>query len=379
MASGHARRLGSIAQALAARGWRITFVEPDNADVRLDGRLGTVRTMVAPVQLAAINRAPPRHHASHADVLEQFGLGSASFVLQRMLLWDAMLRETDPDLVVSDNSPCLNLACHGRVDLVPVGNAITLPPADLPSYPLLRRTEATVPEEGVVQAINRACAHLGRPPLDRLPQVYRGRTEGCIALDFLDPYAASRRVPALPTRAPPPTLRAAGRQGGKVVLYLTRVPPRVGAALIDGLVLSGLPARAVMPFAEAEERRRAREGGLEVHDGAVPLDLLVRDARLALGVATPGFASDMAWLGIPQVAVGTDIERHVNAAMMARHGIARRVLPAHTRRPDAIADAIRGAYEDIVLSDRSLQVAAELEPLAARDPFETLADRIESV
>lgn len=373
-ASGHARRLDAIAAALRGRGWRVTLAVRSGADTLLTGSVDAVREVPAPNTLAVALRAPSRTHASHADILEQFGLGSARFTVQRILLWRGVLREVRPDVVVSDNSPCLNLACRGRVPLVPVGNAVTLPPATLAHYPQLRRADRTVSQPDLLTAVNEACTHTDTPPLERLPEIYDGAAQGCIALPLLDPYAAQRDDILLPRVS---RVGEAGRD--RLVLYLTTMPAQLRAAMVEGAVRSGLPTLAVMPFATAKEHERGRAGDLDVRVTAVPTDELVGAARVAFGAGTPGFATDMAYAGVPQVAMGTDFERHLNAALLARAGIARRVLPTEATDVERIAAILCEAWEDEGLHARAAARAVHLRAQARADPFETLVDRIDAL
>ena len=360
--------------ALRARGWRTSLVQPADAAVTLATSHEAVRDLPAPAGLGSALRERRRSLSTHADVLEQHGYASARFVAQRILLWDRVFRELRPHVVICDHAPDAILACRDRWPAVPVGNAMSLPPVALERYPPLRRAGRTVDPGVVLDAVNEACRLCGRAPLTSLPQLYAGASEGCIALHFMDPYAAARTIPVLPPPAPPEPVASDGPE--RLVAYLSSMGRRAMHSLLEGIALSGLPARVVAPVAASD----ASVGGkIELHREAVAKDTLAEGARLALGCGTPGFAADMAWLGVPQVVAGTNFERNVNAALLARHGLAARVAPTELFEPRRIAEILRAAWQDARMRERAATVAADLAAIRDVNAFELLADRIEAV
>ena len=365
-----------MAEALKRRGWRITLIEPDSAPLSLPERFDDVRRIPSPADVAPPK--PNRRMVSHTDVLEWFGYDRAAFVFQRLLLWTKLFDELKPDVIATDHAPCATLAARGRYPVMAVGSACLLPPWSMPSFPRLRSFAQNAPRQeadqtAMLRAVNQALTMTGRAPLSVLPELYRADDVCCATLPLLDAYHAQRPIPTIPTAPPPGNRRASGSD---LVVYVTAMPHRVADAIVEGTILSGLPAVLAMPFAGPKLLARAQDAGLDVREAQIGLDELATRTKLAFHAGTFGFAAFMAQLGAPQVALGTDYERNINAALVERAGIAMRIPPLVSRNPRAIADVLREAWESEALTARARTVADELAAVPVPDPYEVTADRL---
>ena len=155
------------------------------------------------------------------DILSGAGLAEGKAVQRVLAAWDDIFGIFRPDLVVADYAPLATLAARGRIPLVVVGNGFTVPPAEMPRFPLLHRIVAPAFDETqTLETVNAAAVTLGLPQLDRLPQLFAG--DACLvhSLRLLDPYDTQRISPVDgPVFEEPPVSRAADAQ--QVFAYLS--------------------------------------------------------------------------------------------------------------------------------------------------------------
>jgi len=203
---GHIGGLRLIAKELAAQGWQpilaLRDVSGTNAILKDDG----FRVLQAPV---LANPIPPEGRpfgpSGYADILAIYGFSDADILGPMVAAWQNLIDLVKPDLIVADHSPTLCLAAHGTVPVVIVGYGFTVPPCDLPEFPVLR---AEVPpmasESQLLDVVNQVQAHRDRPTLDRLPDLLRGSMRAVCTYPALDPYRRFRREPAIGPLEPVP-------------------------------------------------------------------------------------------------------------------------------------------------------------------------------
>ncbi len=81
----------------------------------------------------------PGPSATLNDMLSAAGLADGEAVGRILSAWDGIFDRFRPDLVVADYSPLAAMAARGRIPLVQVGNGFTVPPAEMPRFPLLHQ------------------------------------------------------------------------------------------------------------------------------------------------------------------------------------------------------------------------------------------------
>jgi hypothetical protein len=197
--SGHVTNIRRLASRLVSRGHRVVAAVTSLASISaLDGivteihRMPNWRTPDDPdPQAGGIPSS-----ATLNDILVSAGLANAALVQETVAAWERLFRTINPALVIADYAPAAALAAKGRIPLMLTGNGYTLPPHEMPSFPLLHAFSAPVHREEVtLAAINAAVRGLGLHPLDRLPQLFAGDAHIVHTLPLLDPYARFRTTP----------------------------------------------------------------------------------------------------------------------------------------------------------------------------------------
>jgi rhamnosyltransferase subunit B len=348
---GHALLLGACAARLKADGHQVAIAAPPGRS----GDTGTARWIAAPelIRLRP-DHAPLRPRAapsSHAGILAAAGFDDPALILEMVQAWERLIAAERPQLIVAEHAPFLLAAARGRVPILAIGTGFTLPPAHLPRFPAL--AAGADDADAILRTTNRALAQAGRPPLERLPQLFAAERHlvGCYA--ELDPYRAHRLAPNAPPHvgADLPPLAAGA---GETVFVSVAAPPR--APLWEALELSGLPVRVFLPGAGAAFRAALARRGFRVEAAPVPFAEIARDARLVLTHGGAGFVSSSLLAGLPQIVCHYDLEKALTAAALTALGAAGEVA-RDAIDPAAMAASLRRAHADEGLAARARALA----------------------
>src|SRR5665213_3975908 len=162
---------------------------------------------------------PPHRHwgseqtqANFLDVLVHVGFGDPAKLAAMAGAWRALLDLVQPDVIVSDHSPALQVAAYGgKIPLVAIGTGFTMPPLNLDRLPPMRADRAPIASEA--QVLGGASAFLsanGVAPPSNLIELFRTAERVIFSYPELDPYRAFRSEPlylppeTLPAFVPPP-------------------------------------------------------------------------------------------------------------------------------------------------------------------------------
>jgi UDP:flavonoid glycosyltransferase YjiC (YdhE family) len=318
---GHVAQLLPLARALRARGAEplLALRDPATAWPRLAGAgLPLVQAPYArPVN--DINAAGQRV-ASFAELLAIHGWHDRARLAALVAAWQGLLDLHRPGLVVADYAPVLGLAAWRQVPVVRVGSGYTTPPAEGPRLPRLRELPDWVPEAELLAAAAAVQAERGRPAPATLTEVLRGAASFVTHLPLLDPYAAHRAEPAAGPLEPLP----APAEGPPEVDYFAYLAAdhRGTAIVLGALARSGLAGSVYLRGAGAALRARWRAAGLALHEAPQPLAAAVARAALVLHHGGIGTCQDALALGRPQLLVPRHLEQGLNAAALARLGVA---------------------------------------------------------
>jgi hypothetical protein len=192
---GHLMNMRRIAQRLAPHGVRTMAVVDDPSSA---GPLGNAVDEIVGAPRWPLHSRPDAQRfalssATLNDILSGAGLADGAAVDRLLGAWDELFRTARPDLVIADFAPLAALAARGRIPLVLIGNGYTLPPQEMPRFPLLHRQAPPMwDEERTLATVNSAVCRRGWTMLERLPQLFSG--DACLVQSFplLDPYDTQR-------------------------------------------------------------------------------------------------------------------------------------------------------------------------------------------
>jgi UDP:flavonoid glycosyltransferase YjiC (YdhE family) len=363
---GHAASLRRIALRLRPHGVRLIAV------VRIPAAIGSHRDAfdeiatapLWPIDEPAATQKKPGSSANMNDILSGAGLAEGKAVQRVLAAWDDIFGIFRPDLVVADYAPLATLAARGRIPLVVVGNGFTVPPAEMPRFPLLHRIVAPAFDETqTLETVNAAAVTLGLPQLDRLPQLFAG--DACLvhSLRLLDPYDTQRTSPVDgPVFEEPPVSRAADAQ--QVFAYLSS-DTSGWTFLLEALVPLAKRLRIYAPLWPAAPLDRLVEAGARVETRPQPIADILAASRLVVHLGGSGLAAEALAAGVPQVVLSGHIEQSLNGEAIERAGVGRLVK---TYLPGArlASDAIQSLIDDDAMAARAHAIGSRLRELTAQ-------------
>lgn len=374
---GHATALLGMADALTARGHRVSFAL-QRVDALPHDRLNGAAVWPAPVSpRLLVNVAKPRRAANGmGDILARLGCDDSDIVEGLLRAWTLLLDTIRPDLVIAEYAPFLLLAARGRVPTIAVGTAFSTPPANMPAFPSLNGAAPAFPEAEVLAGLNDALARTGRPPLSTYPAlVTASRTFGGSFAE-LDPYRAWRREPLVMPLVAGGVPPLAG-SGDDVFVY---APEQVlpNAALWQGLAQSGLPIRVHTANMIPEMERSLAGHSFAVEPRPVPFARIAERSRLVLSHGGHGFVCSALTAGLPQVICYFDLEKMLHADAITRLGVGGKVAMAQIE-PDAFAASLRAVYGNDEVAARARALAPSFRNRYERSKVDLVADAVDEL
>jgi len=364
---GHVRRLLPLAKALAAHGCRPVFAVRDAAEGVAELRGASFPVLQAPTRPTTAD--PSFLAVSYADVLAVRGFAAVEELAPIVQAWQALIDEVRPALVVCDHSPTLCLSAYGAVHTVAVGNGFTLPPADLPTFPLMLPGRAPlVPEAELLAVVREVQARRGRPAPETLPGLFGRADRFLTVLPGLDPYAGLRQElplgPLGPLAPPtPPPARPA------FFAYLSAETRNLDNLenLLAGLARSGYPGIVYLRGASPEMRGRLRKPGLDILEAPLPPADAMAGASVVVHHAGVGMAQHALAAGRPQLVFPGHLEQVLNAQLLHRLGVGQYVL-------GPVAEEVAAGELQRLIRDRAAarRAAARAAALRKGDPWDSL-------
>lgn len=320
---GHVARLKPLAEALHARGHRVSFIvrETIGAERLLDP--AKFAWLQAPIQ-AEVVRPGKLPTLNFAHVLYNVGFHDPHVLLGRMHAWRNLFDALAADVLVFDHSPtALLAACGHRAKRILLGTGFGVPPVTHPMPPFLDGTDMTslpADEDRICANANEALAAFGAPPLRRIAELYAADAKLVFSLPELDHYGARQDVDywgptAQDTGLAPDWPAAPGR---RVFAYLK--PFKTLPSLLTTLKQSGHPTLVYLKDATPEA---AKEYGSDrLHFTARPVDLrrTVKDAAVVICHSGHGTVSAALLAGKPLLVLPLNIEQRMLAARVAAAG-----------------------------------------------------------
>jgi UDP-N-acetylglucosamine:LPS N-acetylglucosamine transferase len=187
---GHVARMKPLAEALAKRGHRVSFIVREclPAEKLLDPK--RFRWFQAPFQTEAVAK-PMKPTLSLAQVMHNTGFHAARNLTGRIHAWRALYALLKPDLLVFDHSPTAVLAARGlHIPRIALGTGFGIPPARYPMPYFAGEADAALKasEDQVTGVANEALKNLGDAPLTRLADIYDVEAQVFFTFRELDHY-----------------------------------------------------------------------------------------------------------------------------------------------------------------------------------------------
>jgi UDP:flavonoid glycosyltransferase YjiC (YdhE family) len=301
----------------------------------------------SPAQRAA------RSSATLNDVLASAGLADTSAVRRLLTQWDAILNEVRPQLVVADFAPMAALAARDRTALLLVGNGYTLPPSEMPRFPPLhRKAPPRWNEDATLAAVNEAARAMGRPLLERLPQLFSGDTRLVQTFELLDPYHSQRLEPV---DGPLVAYEPRGRlpDADLILVYLSGgYDPPIG--LLEALRPLAGRLRIVAPGLSTAQRQDLTRCGARFDPATTSLGDVLPCCGLVVHRGGSGVATEALLAGVPQLIVSAQIEQTLNGQALQRAGIGR-LIEGYDPEAVVSADLIAMLAEDSGMAARAAE------------------------
>jgi UDP:flavonoid glycosyltransferase YjiC (YdhE family) len=363
---GHATRLRRIATQLRPHGLRLIAAVRKPAAMTSHQDVFAEITAVPPwpVDQLPAGQAPPAPSTTLNDTLSAAGLANGEAVGRIVSAWDQILGLVQPDLVVADFAPLAALAARGRIPLMLVGNGFTVPPAEMPRFPLLHRlVPPAFNEARTLETVNAAIVKLGLSRLDRLPQLFSG--DACLVQTFplLDPYDTQRVLPVEgPVFAEPPAPRAADAK--QVFAYLSD-DSNGWTFMLEALTSVAKCLRIHAPSWPKAPLDRLAEAGAQVESTPQPIAGVLAGSRLVVHCGGHGLAAEALAAGVPQFVLADHIEHDLYGEAIERAGVAR-LVKAYLPGTRLESDAIQSLINDDAMAARADAIGSQLREFTAR-------------
>ncbi|MES2602424.1 MAG: nucleotide disphospho-sugar-binding domain-containing protein [Pseudomonadota bacterium] len=331
---------------------------------------------------AEILQAPPwpvktsdensfRSTATMHDQLASAGLANEQDLRSMLQAWDDLLKTIAPDLVVADSAPAASMMSHGRNPLIVVGNGYTAPPGDMKRFPPLHRVHPPRwSEDETLGTVNRVLRSLGRPPLERLPQVFSGDAQVVLTFPLLDPYDLQRSGPLAGPIFDSPPLEGR-KDADNIFVYLSRgvlskLPFDIVPALLPIASRLIISAPDIASGMSDDLMRR----GARISSQHLPLSETLASARLVIHFGGGGLAAHAVAAGVPQLVLATHIEQLLNGLQLEKARIGK-VIDSFEPQVD-ISTALDAILADDGMRQRAAQAGHEhRDMLTSMKPLET--------
>ncbi len=368
---GHITRLIAIAHAIRARGHQPFLALRNLVETWPAYRSESFPVLQAPMWQPSTS-AQRFHASSIADIIAMSGFLDPADLMPMVRAWDRLIDAVRPEVIVADYSPTLCLATYGAHHLVVIGDGFTAPPDHLPSFPVLRPTSPrTASEERIVATIRAVQNARGRPPLDRLPQLFAAHSRFVCTLPELDPYRAHRTTPAegafQPLPQPAPRVQKPG-----FFAYLATDARFIGTA-VRGLVQAPVKGRIYIRRATRATKGALQERGHTVYDAPAPILEVLREEPVILHHGGIGTTETALACGRPQILFPRHLEQQLTATAIEQLGVGL-AMKANFTEADVVA-ALQRVLDDPGFSQRAQAFATTIAGRAYGDNIARIADR----
>ncbi|KAA9133085.1 glycosyltransferase family 1 protein [Marinihelvus fidelis] len=376
---GHLHRLLPLARALQGRGHRVTlFLRNilENAALLAGEKLAVLPVPDLAAALPGHDASAPA--ASYLDIMGVGGFNHAQSLQTGLMVWNTLLEQTRPDLVIADHSPILMLACFGRYPVLQFADGFTLPPAHRVTFPRFRPGAAALVEPGHVLGVMQAAQrHFGLPQPQTVTEPFRTAGRLVCTLPELDPYATHRRDPVVGPVAdlPEPVEPPPGPPRFFAYLDLAHRPAWSMIKALRGSPMGGeIYARGMTDQAA----RAIERPGLTVHRDFQPLTDVFARTHVVLHHGSNGTCCAALAAGRPQIIAPLQMEARLTADAVVARGCGH-LLKSGGDTPQVLGQLLHAITGDGAMMNRARQIAELIARRGKYQPTEqalTLCDNI---
>ncbi len=339
--NGHISRLLELADVLAARGHEPLFAAQQIGPFA--AMWPTWQAPVWPRLLQPLAQRYPNPPQTMGDILAYLGLDDEAAITAMIWAWDRMFIALEPDVVVAEYAPILQIASRGRIPTIAFGTGFSLPPAQMANFPVLFGESAMFCEAALTSTLNKSLRKTNRASLEALPEMFAADENVVATFKELDPYQQWRCSPVAPPAINGHVSRSEGR-GEEVFVYFNGKLDRPNA-FWQSLVDSRLPIRVYDTILNANDKANLESAGIRVATAPVAFDTIAARSRLLISHGGLGFVSSGLLAGIPQIIIPFDGEKLLIADSLAGSAGCVRADFGGLRTPDFTA-FLRAAWSD---------------------------------
>lgn len=334
---------------------------------------------------AVAERSRPGAPLSYADILLRFGYAAPGELLGLTGAWRELMRLAGASLILADHAPTALLAARSLgIPAMLFSNGFTVPPRRHP-LPNMRpwltvaMADLVALDAAALASVNAVLGRYGRPPLDRLADLFDVAEETLLTFPELDHYAdrgSARYWGSLPSAGGGSPVAWPDLPGRRLFAYL-RPECSHREAVLAALLALGQPAAIHFPGMPAELRRRFAAPHMVFLDGPADLDRMVGEADVAITYASVATTTAFLLAGKPLLLLPWHLEQFLLARRVAEMGAARVVHPEQPagdlRQP--LADLL----DNPVYRDNARAFADRYAAFDQRQVLANLARRIEEI
>ena len=377
---GHLSRHVSVVQKLLSKGHDILFVVKDLLIARQTLPTSAARFMQAPLPQG--NQELGREIASFADILFFHGFGNAEVLESLVNSWQRIYRSYQPDIVILDHAP-LALLAAGLLGILrlAIGTGFEIPPPISP-YPCFRPwlnlpTEALRTAEALVLSnINRICELQKHQSYTHLADVMRSEFEVLATFPELDHYPQREcavYAGTLPGACGDFDAKWPSRKTRNIFVYFhpgDSLPAILGTLrTLDANVVCALPG------IDANLRQKYETDTLQIHDGHIRLEPLLKECDVAVTHSGHGLVSNCLLSGVPVLAIPTNMEQLLLSDCLIRLGAGLRLSKNAVQ--DRFASTLDRLLADASFAERAKKFSAKYENYAPINTAENIVNLIE--
>ncbi|MRW89602.1 hypothetical protein GJ699_06370 [Duganella sp. FT80W] len=374
---GHAGRLKMLAQALLARGHRVSLGLRDLVATHALLADLDVPKLQAPVWLHSAAGLPPA--ANLAEVLFHCGYLEPAALRGMVAGWRALFTLLQPDLVVGDFAPTALLAARAMgLRSAAIGNGFSMPP---PARPLPAFRDAPAARLAASEQRMLATANVmlnGATPYRHAANVFQGDLSLLCSWPELDYYrratdGAQWLGPSFVSGGGIAPCWPAG-EGARVYAYLKASHPAHGA-LLRALADEGCRVLAYIPEVAAGAAPPLISEQILYAEAPLDLSLTLAQADLCVCHAGEGTLAQSLLAGVPLLMLPTHAEQLLTARSVASSGAGYNAAPL---APDADWRAIvRQLLADDAYRAAARAFATRHASFSQRQMNETMAKQLE--
>jgi len=375
---GHIGGLRLIAKELAAKGWQPVLALRDVSGTAAVLKDDGFQVVQAPV---LANPIPPEGRpfgpSGYADILAIYGFDDVDILGPMVAAWQNLIDLVKPDLIIADHSPTLCLAAHGGIPVIIVGYGFTVPPCNLPDFPILRpEVPPMVSQARLLDVINQVQTQRGYAALKRLPDLLQASMRAVCTYPALDPYRKFRREPAIGPLEPMPAFtEPPGRP--HLFAYLA-----TDFQAIDELAIAlgemKAPVSVYIRGRAGAIKIFLRKRGVTVYDTPPALGEVLPLTSVVLSHGGIGMVHAALAAGRPHIVV----PRHLEASLTAK-ALESVAIGVRLDVPSGGASRMRVAFENIMsqsaLAERAAQIAANLAAQPTADALSSIVRHCETL